>query len=105
MRRGDVTRRTAAHTAARTGADGTAGARTTRPATLGRLDDSLAARCSLGVAGCRLWESQAAGCEEESRMRTLGRLDDSLAARCSLGVAGCRLWESQAAGDAKRRAG
>ena len=51
MRRGDVTRRTAAHTAARTGADGTAGARTTRPATLGRLDDSLAARCSLGVAG------------------------------------------------------
>ena len=61
MRRGDVTRRTVAHTAARTCADGTAGARTTRPATLGRLDDSLAARRSLGVAGCRLWESQAAG--------------------------------------------
>ena len=58
-RHGDVTRRTAAHTAARTCADGTTGARTTRSAALGRLDDSLAARRSLGVAGFRLWESQA----------------------------------------------
>ena len=51
MRRGDVTRRTAAHTAARTCADGTTGARTTRSALLGRLGDLLAARSSLGVAG------------------------------------------------------
>ena len=51
MRRGDVTRRTAAHTAARTCVDGKTGARTTRSAALGRLDDSLAARCSIGVAG------------------------------------------------------
>ena len=51
MRRGDVTRRTAAHTAARTGVDGTAGARKTKSATLGRLGDSLAARRSIGVAG------------------------------------------------------
>ena len=50
-RHGDVTRRTAAHTAARTCADGTTGARTTRSAALGRLDDSLAARRSIGVAG------------------------------------------------------
>ena len=51
MRRGDVTRRTAAHTAARTCVDGTTGARTARSAALGRCDDSLAARRSLGVAG------------------------------------------------------
>ena len=51
MRRGDVTRRTAAHTAARTCVGGTIGARTTRSAALGRHDDSLAARRSLGVAG------------------------------------------------------
>ena len=51
MRRDDVIRRTAAHTAARTCIDGTTGARTTRSAALGRLDDSLAARRSLGVAG------------------------------------------------------
>ena len=51
MRRGDVTRRTAARTAARTCVDGTTGARTTRSATLGRRIDSLAARRSLGVAG------------------------------------------------------
>ena len=51
MRRGDVTRRTAARTAARTCVDGTTGARTTRSAALGRRDDSLAARRSLGVAG------------------------------------------------------
>ena len=51
MRRGDVTRRTAAHTAARTCVDGTIGARTTRSAALGRHGDSLAARRSLGVAG------------------------------------------------------
>ena len=51
MWRDDVTRRTAAHTAARTCVDGTSGSRTTRSAALGRLDDSLAARCSLGVAG------------------------------------------------------
>ena len=51
MRRGDVTRRTAAHAAARTCVDGTTGARTTRSAALGRLDDPLAARRSLGVAG------------------------------------------------------
>jgi hypothetical protein len=50
-RRGDVTRRTAAHTAARTCVDGTTGARTARSAALGRRDDSLAARRSLGVAG------------------------------------------------------
>ena len=61
MRRGDVTRRTAAQTAARTCVGGAIGARTTRSAALGRHDDSLAARRSLGVAGCRLWESQAAG--------------------------------------------
>ena len=36
---------------ARTCVDGTIGARTTRSAALGRLDDSLAARRSLGVAG------------------------------------------------------
>ena len=51
MRRGDVTRRTAAHTAARTCVGGKIGARTTRSAALGRHDDSLAARRSLGVAG------------------------------------------------------
>ena len=51
MRRGDVIRRTAAHAAARTCVGGTTGACTTRSATLGRLDDSLAARRSLGVAG------------------------------------------------------
>ena len=50
-RRGDVTRPTAAHAAARTCVDGTTGARTTRSAALGRRDDSLAARRSLGVAG------------------------------------------------------
>jgi hypothetical protein len=51
MRHGDVTRRTAAHTAARTCVGGTIGARTTRAAALGRHDDSLAARRSLSVAG------------------------------------------------------
>ena len=51
MRRGDVTRRTAAHTAARTCVDGTTGARTTRSAALGRRDESLAAWRSPGVAG------------------------------------------------------
>ena len=51
MRRGDVTRRTAAHTAARTCVDGTTGACTTRSSALGRRDDSLEARRSLGVAG------------------------------------------------------
>ena len=51
MRRGDVTRRTAARTAARTCVDGTTSARKTRSAALGRRDDSLAARRSLGVAG------------------------------------------------------
>ena len=61
MRRGDVIRRTATHAAARTCVGGTTGAFTTRSAALGRLDDTLAARRSLGVAGCRLWESQAAG--------------------------------------------
>jgi cation transport regulator ChaB len=50
-RRDDATRRTAAHTAARTCVDGTTGTHTTRPATLGQRDDSLAARLSLGVAG------------------------------------------------------
>ena len=49
--RGDVTRRTAAHTAVHTCVDGTTGARTTRSAALGRHDGSLAARRSLGVAG------------------------------------------------------
>jgi len=51
MRRGDVIRRTAAHAAARTCVGGTTGAFTTRSAALGRLDDPLAARRSLGVAG------------------------------------------------------
>ena len=53
MRRGDVTRRTAAHTAACKCVNCTTGARTTRSAALGRLDDSLAARrsISIGVAG------------------------------------------------------
>ena len=51
MRRGDVTRRTAAHTAARTCVGGAIGARTARPAALDRHDDSPAARRSLGVAG------------------------------------------------------
>ena len=50
MRRGDVTRRTAARTAARTCVDGTIGARMTRSVALGRQDDSLAARRSLSVA-------------------------------------------------------
>ena len=50
-KRGDVTQRTAAHTAARTCVDGTTGTRTTRSAALGRRDDSLVARRSLGVAG------------------------------------------------------
>ena len=59
MRRGDFTGRTAAHTAARTCVDGSTGARTTRSALRGRLDNLLAARRSLGVAGFRLWESQA----------------------------------------------
>ena len=51
MRRGDVIRHTAARTAARTCVDGTTSASTTRLAALGRRDDSLAARRSLGVAG------------------------------------------------------
>ena len=52
MRRGDVTRRTAAHDTARACVGGATGARTTRSAALGRHDDSLAARRSLaGVAG------------------------------------------------------
>ena len=51
MRRGDVTRRTAAHAAARTCVGSTIGARATRSAALGRHGDSLAARRSLGVAG------------------------------------------------------
>ena len=40
-----------AHDTARACVDGTIGARTTRSAALGRHDDSLAARRSLGVAG------------------------------------------------------
>ena len=51
MRRGDITLRTAAHMAARTGVGGTIDARATRSVALGRHDDSLAARRSLGVAG------------------------------------------------------
>ena len=51
MRRGDFTGRTAAHTAARTCVDGSTGARTTRSALRGRLDNLLAARRPLGVAG------------------------------------------------------
>ena len=54
MRRGDVTRRTAAHTAARTCVGGTIGARATRSAALGRHGDSLAARRSLARRRCRL---------------------------------------------------
>ena len=50
-RLGDVTRRTAAHTAAHTCVDGTIGACTMRSAALGRHDSSPAARRSLGVAG------------------------------------------------------
>ena len=57
MRRGDVTRHTA-HTTRRVRCarvDGAIGARTTRPAALGRHDDSLAARRSLGGRRrCRL---------------------------------------------------
>ena len=68
MRRGDVTRRTAAHTAARTGVDGTTGARTTKSAALGRLDDSLAARRSIGVAVVGSQRTEPA-VGEESRMR------------------------------------
>ena len=44
-------RQRGAHDTARTCVDGTDGARTTRSAALGRHDDSLAARRSLGVAG------------------------------------------------------
>ena len=117
MRRGDVTRRTAAHTAARTGVDGTTGARTTKSAALGRLDDSPAARRSIGVAGVgsertepavrRGEQDETRGCHRRTaahaaartcsvgttgastmRSAALGRLDDSLAARRSLGVAG-----------------
>ena len=51
MRRGDITRRTAAHTTARTCGAGTTGARTTTSAALGRHDNPLAARRSLGVVG------------------------------------------------------
>jgi alanyl-tRNA synthetase len=51
MRRGDVTRRTAAHKAARTCVGGTSGARTTRSTVLGRRDDSLEARRLFGVVG------------------------------------------------------
>jgi len=40
-----------AHDTARACVDGTIGVRTTRSAALGRHDDSLAARRSLGVAG------------------------------------------------------
>ena len=40
-----------AHDTARACVDGTIGARTTRSAALGRHDDPLAARRSLGVAG------------------------------------------------------
>ena len=50
-RRGDVTRHTAHTKRRRLCVDGTIGARTTRSAALGRHDDSLAARRSLGVAG------------------------------------------------------
>ena len=50
MRRGDVTRSTAAYTAARTCVGGTTGSHTTRSAALGRRDDSLAARRSIGYA-------------------------------------------------------
>ena len=50
-RRGDVTRHTAeTHGTARARVDERSGARTTRPAALGRHDDSLAAPRSLGVA-------------------------------------------------------
>ena len=51
MRRGDVTRRTAAHKAARACVGGTSGARTTRSTVLSRRDDSLEARRLFGVAG------------------------------------------------------
>ena len=69
-RRGDVTRRTAAHTAARTCVDSTTGARTTRSAALGRRDDSLEARRSLGVAGFGSERAELAmrrGEQEEAR--------------------------------------
>ena len=51
MRRGDDHSTHGGRTAARTCVDGTTRARTTRSAALGRRDDSLAARRSLGVAG------------------------------------------------------
>ena len=70
MRRGDVTRRTAAHTAARKCVGGTTGSHTTRSAVLGRLDDPLAARRSLGVAGFGSGRAKPAmrrGEQEEAR--------------------------------------
>ena len=70
MRRGKATRRTAAHTAARTCVDSTTGARTTRSAALGRRDDSLEARRSLGVAGFGSERAELAmrrGEQEEAR--------------------------------------
>ena len=54
--RGEVTRRTGAHTAARTCVGGTTCARTTRSAALGRHGDPLAARRSLDVVGSNIAE-------------------------------------------------
>ena len=97
--------------------DGASGAPTKRSAALGRLDDSLAARRSIGVAGVgseragpavrRGEQDEARGCHRRTAARAvartcvggttgacttrpaaLGRLGDSLAARRSLGVAG-----------------
>ena len=117
MRRGDFTGRTAAHTAARTCVDGSTGARTTRSALRGRLDNLLAARRSLAVAGSGLvraepavrWGGRARLCHSPhdgghggaaracldgiigahtTRSAALGQQNNSLAARRSLDVAG-----------------
>ena len=115
-RRGDVTRHTAHAKRRALCVDGTIGARTTRSAALGRHDDSLAARRSLGVAGGGSDRAEPAMRREgkrrgdvtrhtahakrralcvdgtigarTTRSAALGRHDDSLAARRSLGVAG-----------------
>ena len=97
--------------------DGASGAPTKRSAALGRLDDSLAARRSIGVAGVgseragpavrRGEQDEARGCHRRTAARAvartcvggttcarttrsaaLGRRDDSLAPRRSIGVAG-----------------
>ena len=89
MRRGDVTRRTAAHTAARTGVDGTTGARSTKSAALGRLDDSPAARRSIGVAGVGSERTELAvrrGEQDETRGCHRRTAAHAAASTCSVGT-------------------